>query len=169
MIPFISWGAKWCSIQSLHIIILSRKNDFPNIQSLTMPILSQARGLLCGQRRIWAPARRQNRREKALKHTMRACGWWYPRAWVKKSGKKIRINFSPISDELTVNQVGWGRFVNLQVSEINRKANEAQMREEFIPSPSMVANLFALFSSMCEQKVSAYMPSWALLVMTAVW
>jgi hypothetical protein len=32
----------------------------------------------------------------------------------------------------------------------------------------MVANLLALFSSMCEQKVSAYMPSWALLVMTAV-
>ena len=31
------------------------------------------------------------------------------------------------------------------------------------------AILFALFSSMCEQKVSAYMPSWALLVMTAVW
>jgi hypothetical protein len=31
------------------------------------------------------------------------------------------------------------------------------------------ANMFALFSSMCEQKVSAYMPSWALLVMTAVW
>jgi hypothetical protein len=30
-------------------------------------------------------------------------------------------------------------------------------------------DLFALFSSMCEQKVSAYMPSWALLVMTAVW
>jgi hypothetical protein len=29
--------------------------------------------------------------------------------------------------------------------------------------------MFALFSSMCEQKVSAYMPSWALLVMTAVW
>jgi hypothetical protein len=32
----------------------------------------------------------------------------------------------------------------------------------------MVANLLALFSSMCEQKVSAYMPSWALLVMTVV-
>jgi hypothetical protein len=27
---------------------------------------------------------------------------------------------------------------------------------------------FVLFSSMCEQKVSTYMPSWALLVMTAV-
>jgi hypothetical protein len=33
----------------------------------------------------------------------------------------------------------------------------------------MLYLLFALFSSMCEQKVSAYMPSWALLVMTAVW
>jgi hypothetical protein len=33
----------------------------------------------------------------------------------------------------------------------------------FINSP-----LFVLFSSMCEQKVSTYMPSWALLVMTAV-
>ena len=32
----------------------------------------------------------------------------------------------------------------------------------------MVANLFMLFSSTCEQKVSTYMPSWALLVMTAV-
>ena len=41
------------------------------------------------------------------------------------------------------------------------------MREEFIPFPSGVANLFVLFSSMCEQKVSTYMPSWALLVMTA--
>jgi hypothetical protein len=29
-------------------------------------------------------------------------------------------------------------------------------------------SLFALFSSLCEQKVSAYMPSWALLGMTAV-
>jgi hypothetical protein len=28
--------------------------------------------------------------------------------------------------------------------------------------------VFMLFSSMCEQKVSTYMPSWALLVMTAV-
>jgi hypothetical protein len=59
--------------------------------------------------------------------------------------------------------------MNLQVSKSKRKANEAQMREELYLLPSMVANLFALFSSMCEQKVSAYMPSWALLVMTAVW
>jgi hypothetical protein len=50
--------------------------------------------------------RRQNRREKALKRTMRACGWAYPRACVKKSGKKFRIDFSPIFDELVVMQVG---------------------------------------------------------------
>jgi hypothetical protein len=53
----------------------------------------------------------------------------------KSPGRKFRIDFSPISDESTVNQVGRGRFLNLQVSEIKRKANEAQMREEFIPSP----------------------------------
>jgi hypothetical protein len=53
----------------------------------------------------------------------------------KSLGRKFRIDFSPISDELTVNQVGRGRFVNLQVNEIKRKANEAQMREEIIPSP----------------------------------
>jgi hypothetical protein len=33
---------------------------------------------------------------------------------------------------------------------------------------NLVRILFVLFSSMCEQKVSTYMPSWALLVMTAV-
>jgi hypothetical protein len=65
---------------------------------------------------------------------MRTCGWEYLCACVKKSEKEIRIDFSQISDELTVNQVGRGRFVNLQVSEIKRKANEAQMREEFIPT-----------------------------------
>jgi hypothetical protein len=58
--------------------------------------------------------------------------------------------------------------VNLQVSNSKRKANKAQMREDFIPFPSGVANLLALFSSLCEQKVSAYMPSWALLGMTVV-
>jgi hypothetical protein len=32
----------------------------------------------------------------------------------------------------------------------------------------VIFKMFVLFSSMCEQKVSTYMPSWALLVMTAV-
>jgi hypothetical protein len=39
----------------------------------------------------------------------------------------------------------------------------------FMRKKTVFSQVFALFSSMCEQKVSAYMPSWALLVMTAVW
>jgi hypothetical protein len=34
-------------------IILKKENDFSHIQELTMQILGQMRGLLCGQRRIW--------------------------------------------------------------------------------------------------------------------
>jgi hypothetical protein len=52
--------------------------------------------------------------------------------------------------------------VNLQVSEIKRKSNEAQMREEFIPIPQYGRqSVCTLFVTLCEQKVSAYMPSWA--------
>jgi hypothetical protein len=108
---------------------------FPNIQSLTMQILVQMRGLLCGQRRI-RRLRADRTEEKKRLRARRAPVGWNTRALASKSpGRKIRIDFSPISDESTVNQVGRGRFVNLQVSEIKRKANEAQMREEFIPSP----------------------------------
>jgi hypothetical protein len=85
---------------------LNQGSEFPNIKKLTMQVLGQMRGSLCGQRRFPAPARRQNRRETTLKRPMRACGVSYPRACVKKSGKKFRIGFSSISDELTVNQVG---------------------------------------------------------------
>jgi hypothetical protein len=42
-------------------------------------------------------------------------------------------------------------------------------RENLLNMLILALILFALFSSMCEQKVSAYMSSWALLVMTAVW
>jgi hypothetical protein len=41
-----------------------------------------------------------------LKHSMRACGVSDARACVKKFGKKFRIDFSPIFDELAVMQVG---------------------------------------------------------------
>jgi hypothetical protein len=58
--------------------------------------------------------------------------------------------------------------VNLQFNEIKRKSNKAQMREELIPSPQYGPNLFAPNSSLGEQIKSAYMPSWALLGMTAV-
>jgi hypothetical protein len=47
---------------------------------------------------------------------MRACGVSDPRVCVKEFGKKFRIDFSPIFDELAVMQVGWGRFLNLQVN-----------------------------------------------------
>ena len=108
---------------------------FQNTQSLTMPILVQMRGPQCGQRRIRRLRTVKTEEKKCFKRTMRACGWQNPRVCIKKSGKKIRIDFSPIYDELTVNQVSRGRFVHLQVSEIKRKANEAQMREEFISIP----------------------------------
>jgi hypothetical protein len=71
-----------------------------------MQVLSQMRGSLYGQMRTSAHARRQNRRETARKRPMRACGVSYPRACVKEFGKKFRIDFSPISDEFAVMQVG---------------------------------------------------------------
>jgi hypothetical protein len=71
-----------------------------------MQVVGQMRGSLCGQRCTPVHARRQNRRETTLKRPMRACGASYPRACVKKSGKKFRIDFSPIFDELAVMQVG---------------------------------------------------------------
>jgi hypothetical protein len=36
-----------------HYHLNKEKSDFPHIQGLTMQILVQMRGLLCGQRRIW--------------------------------------------------------------------------------------------------------------------
>jgi hypothetical protein len=65
----------------------------------------------------------------------RACGQENPRACVKSMRRKIRMDFSPISGELAIKQVGRGRFVNLQVNKNKRKENKAQMREELIPSP----------------------------------
>jgi hypothetical protein len=62
------------------------------------------RGLLCGQRRIPAPARGQNRREKALKCTMRVCGWAIPARLRQKVREKKSGSISLQSaDELTVN------------------------------------------------------------------
>jgi hypothetical protein len=71
-----------------------------------MQILGQMRGSLYGQMRTPAPARRQNRSKTTLMRPMRACGVSYPRACVKEFGKKFRIDFSPISDEFAVMQVG---------------------------------------------------------------
>jgi hypothetical protein len=74
-------------------------------------------------------------KNKAHARPTHACGVEYLRAYVKSLRRKIWMDFSPISGELTGKQVDRGRFVNLQVNEIKRKENEAQMREELIPSP----------------------------------
>ena len=52
----------------------------------------------------------------------RACGQENPRTCVKSPRRKIQMDFSPISDELTGKQVGRGRFVNLQVNEIKKES-----------------------------------------------
>jgi hypothetical protein len=46
---------------------------FPHIQELTMQILVQMRGLLCGQRRIWRLL--ANRTEKQSACTPNVCLW----------------------------------------------------------------------------------------------
>jgi hypothetical protein len=61
-------------------------------------------------------------KNKAHAHSTRACGVEYLRACVKSLRRKIRMDFSPISGELTGKQVSRGRFVNLQVNEIKRKS-----------------------------------------------
>ena len=100
-----------------------------------MQILVQRHGLLCGQRRIRRLCADRTEEKKRLSARRAPVGGNTRAPASKSPRRKFRINFSPISDELTVNQVGRGLFVNLQVSEIKRKANEAQTREEFIPSP----------------------------------
>jgi hypothetical protein len=69
------------------------------------------------------------------------------------------------------------RFIHNEFSEICRgersnvdvKFQKQCCMEIRFPLDDENTKEFALFSSLCEQKVSAYMPSWALLGMTAVW
>ena len=168
MIPFISWGAKWCSIQSLHIIILSRKNDFPNIQSLTMQILVQMRGPLCEQRRIRRLCVDKTEEKKHLR-VRRAPVDRNTRAPASKSpGRKSgSISLQFLMNWLLIRSAEAGLWTCKSVKSKGKQMKPKWGRNLY-QLPSMVANLFALFSSMCEQKVSAYMPSWALLGMTAV-
>jgi hypothetical protein len=100
---------------------LRRKVIFPHIQELTMQILVQMRGLLCGQRRIWHLRANITEKQSACAPDVHLWGG-IPARLCQKSEKKIWMNFSPISGELTGKQVGRGRFVNLQVNEIKRKA-----------------------------------------------
>ena len=151
-----------------HYHLKREKSDFPHIQGLTMQILVQMRGLLCGQRRIWH-LRAARIEEKKCMRARRA-----------PVGRKTRAPVSKVREEKS----GW---ISLQflVNWLSSRSAEAGLwtcklmkskGKQIKPNwgrnwyllPSMVANLFALYSSLCEKKVSAYMPSWALLGMIAV-
>jgi hypothetical protein len=169
MIPFISWGAKWCSIQSLHIIILSRKNDFPNIQSLTMQILVQMHGLMCGQKCIRRLCARKTEEKERLRARCAPVDSNTHAPASKSPGRKSgSISLQFLMNWLLIRSAEAGLWTCKSVKSKGKKMKPKWGRNLY-QLPSMVANLFALFSSLCEQKVSAYMPSWALLVMTAVW
>jgi hypothetical protein len=92
--------------------------SFPNIQKLTMQILGQMRRPHCVDRGAFgACARTRDEQRKMHRHAHDARLWaGKPRACVKSPRRKIRMDFSPISGELTVKQVGKGRFLNLQVN-----------------------------------------------------
>ena len=168
MIPFISWGAKWCSIQSLHIVILTRKKWFSkHPKSYNVNFGSNARPPVWTEVHL-ARAREQRWTEKCM------------RARRAPVGRKTRAPVSKVREEKS----GWISLQSLVNWLVGRSAKAGLWTCKLIKStgkqikpkwgrnlyqlPSMVANLFALFSSMYEQKVSAYMPSWALLGMTAV-
>jgi hypothetical protein len=119
----------------MHIIILNKeKCFFPTPKSLQCKFQFKC-AAYCVDRGAYGACALTELKRKAHARPTRACGVEYPRACVKSPRRKIRMDFSPISGELTGKQVGRGRFVNLQVNEIKRKANKAQMREELIPSP----------------------------------
>ena len=141
---------------------------FPNIQSLTMKILVQTRGLLCGQRRIRC-LRADKTEEKQCVSARCAPVGCRTRASTSKSSGKNSGSISPqyLMNWLLCRSAEAGFWTCKWIKSTGKQMKPKWGRNLYL-LPSMVANLFALFSSMCEQKVSAYMPSWALLVMTAV-
>jgi hypothetical protein len=90
---------------------------FPHIQELTMQILVQMHGLLCGQRRVWRLRADKTEKQSACAPDTSLWGG-IPTRLCQKSEKKNPDEF--LSNFL---QVDRGRFVNLQVNEIKRKEN----------------------------------------------
>jgi hypothetical protein len=120
----------------MHIIILKKESDFffPTSKRLQCKFQFKC-AASCVDRGAYGTYALTKLKDKVPACPTRACGVKYPSACVKNPRRKIRMDFSPISGELTDKQVDKGRFVNLQVNEIKRKENKAQMREELIPSP----------------------------------
>ena len=127
-----------------------------------MQILSRMRVSLYGQMRKCA---RKCVDRCAL---MRACGVSGPRACVKESGKFSGLISPQSLMNLMLCRSAEAGFWTCKWVKSTGKQMKPNWGRNLYLLPSMVANLFVLFSSMCEQKVSTYMPSWALLVMTAV-
>jgi hypothetical protein len=162
MVPFISWGAKLSAVFRAYTLSSQAGKWVSQHQKLTMQILSRMRVSLCGQMRRCALHCVDR---GAL---MRACGISYPRACVKESGKNSgSISPQSLMNLLLCRSAEAGFWTCKWIRSTGKQMKPKWGRNLYL-LPSMVANLFVLFSSMCEQKVSTYMPSWALLVMTVV-
>ena len=162
MVPFISWGAKFSAVFRAYTLSSQAGKWVSQHQKLTMQILSRMRVSLYGQMRRCA-CHCVDR--CAL---MRACGVSYPRACIKEFGKNSgSISPQSLMNLLLCRSAKAGFWTCKWIKSTGKQMKPNWGRNLYL-LPSMVANLFVLFSSMCEQKVSTYMPSWALLVMTAV-
>ena len=141
---------------------LKQGSEFPNIKSFTMPILSRMCVSLYGQMRRCACHCADR---CAL---MRVCGISDARACVKEFGKNSEsISPQSLMNLMLCRSAEAGFWTCKWIKSTGKQMKPNWGRNLYL-LPSGVANLFVLFSSMCEQKVSTYMPSWALLVMTAV-
>ena len=152
----------------MHVIILKKENDFsPHPRAYNVNFSSNARPPVWTEAHI-APAHWHNWKSKCISSRRAPVGWNtrapVSKVWEEKSGS---ISLQSLVNWLvsrSVEAVLW----TYKLTKSKGKQNEPKWGRNWYLLPSMVANLFAPNSSLCEQKVSAYMPSWALLGMTAI-
>ena len=163
MVPFISWGAKFSAVFRAYTLSSQAGKWVSQHQKLTMQVLSLMRVSLYGQMRkcachcVWTDA-----------HLCAPVGYRTRVPMSKSSGKNSgSISPQSLMNLLLCRSAEAGFWTCKWIKSTGKQMKPNWGRNLYL-LPSMVANLFVLFSSMCEQKVSTYMPSWALLVMTAV-
>ena len=169
MVPFISWGAKLVQYSELTHYHLKQGSEFPNIKSLQCKFWVKCAGH-CVDRCALLRLRVDKTKDKQRLSARCAPVWCRTRAPASKSLGKNSGSISPqfLMNLLLCRSAEAGFWTCKWIKSTGKQMKPDWGRNLYL-IPSMVANLFALFSSMCEQKVSAYMSSWALLVMTAVW